>query len=167
MDLNVSERMCTDPNRSEQVQEVKITSNKLRKKTEKLHEGFWKIHRSLGVRCVRVTSPPLPLPAQAENPWSCGYPPSPYPPPPAQAEKIAKNFKRPKNCEDSSDLDDFMLETIAAMRSIISRKNWGPRHPKISRKLQKLVRKRRRCRRRGRWHGGAVKLVLLGSLRGR
>ena len=25
------------------------------------------IHRPLGVRCVRVVSPPLPLPAQAEN----------------------------------------------------------------------------------------------------
>ena len=33
----------------------------------------------------------------------------------------AENFKRPKNREDSSDLDENLTESIAAMRSIISK----------------------------------------------
>ena len=33
----------------------------------------------------------------------------------------AENSKRPKNLEDSSDLDENLTETIAAMRSIISK----------------------------------------------
>ena len=39
-----------------------------------------------------------------------------------------ENFKRPKNREDSSDLDENLTETIAAMRSIISkiRRGLGP-----------------------------------------
>ena len=31
----------------------------------------------------------------------------------------AENFKRPKNREDSSDLDENLSETIAAMKTII------------------------------------------------
>ena len=34
--------------------------------------------------------------------------------------KRTENFKRPKNREDSSDLDENLTESIAAMRSIIS-----------------------------------------------
>ena len=33
--------------------------------------------------------------------------------------RAAKNFKRPKNREDSSDLDDLLTESIAAMQAII------------------------------------------------
>ena len=32
----------------------------------------------------------------------------------------AENFKRPKNREDGSDLDDFLTESIASMQTIIS-----------------------------------------------
>ena len=35
--------------------------------------------------------------------------------------KRTENFKRPKNREDSSDLDENLTESIAAMRSIISK----------------------------------------------
>ena len=42
--------------------------------------------------------------------------------PPRTNQKTAKNFKLPKNREDSSDFDDFLTESIAAMRSIISPK---------------------------------------------
>ena len=34
-------------------------------------------------------------------------------------KRAADNFKWPKNCEDSSDLDDFLTESIAATRTII------------------------------------------------
>ena len=41
-----------------------------------------------------------------------------------------KNFKRPKNRKDSSDLDENLTESIAAMRSIISKIFVGPRAQK-------------------------------------
>ena len=61
-------------------------------------------------------------------------------------QKTAENFKRLKNREDSSDLDDNLTETTAAMKTIISKKFFGPFSPK---NLAKTSRNRRR---RGRWH---------------
>ena len=49
--------------------------------------------------------------------WGQVGPPGPPP------QEGYKNFKRPKNREDNSDLDDFMMETTAATRSTISKKN--------------------------------------------
>ena len=39
----------------------------------------------------------------------------------AQAHKSSKNFKQPKNREDSSDLDKNLTESIATMKTIISK----------------------------------------------
>ena len=57
-----------------------------------------------------------------------------------------EDFKRPKNREDSSDLDENLTESIAAMKTIISKKKIWPFSPK---NLAKTSRNRRR---RGRWH---------------
>ena len=51
----------------------------------------------------------------------------------------AENFKRRKNREDSSDLDDFLTESIAAMKTRISKKLFGPFPSKTSRKLRETV----------------------------
>ena len=68
----------------------------------------------------------------------------------------AKNFKWPQNSEDYSDLDENWIKSIAAMKTIISKKSFG----QISRKnFAKTSRKRRR---RGRWmrrRGGAGKIL--------
>ena len=68
----------------------------------------------------------------------------------------AKNFKRPKNREDSSDFDDFLTKTIAPTRSRF-RKNLARRSRRkrrtTSRKRRKISRKRRKISRmrRGRF----------------
>ena len=58
-------------------------------------------------------------------------------------EKTAKNFKRPKNREDSSDLDENLTKSIAAMKTIISNFFWGQfsrqNCAKTSRKLRESV----------------------------
>ena len=71
---------------------------------------------------------------------------------------VAKIFKRPKNREDSSDFDDFLTKTIAPTRSRF-RKNLARRS---RRKRRTTSRKRRKISRmrRGRWHGGATKILL-------
>ena len=69
----------------------------------------------------------------------------------------SENFKRPKNREDSSDLDEILTKSITAMKTIISKNCFG----QISRKnCAKTSRKRRRG---GRWmrrrrRGGAENL---------
>ena len=46
-----------------------------------------------------------------------------FPPAPRRtSQNTAKNFKRPKNREDNSDLDDFLTETFAAMKTRIPKK---------------------------------------------
>ena len=57
--------------------------------------------------------------------------------------KIAKIFKRPKNREDGSDLDENLTESIAAMKTIISKTILGRFRPKTSRNLAKASRKLR------------------------
>ena len=44
---------------------------------------------------------------------------------PAENFKTPENFKRPKNREDSSVLDENLIESIAAMKTIISQKMFG------------------------------------------
>ena len=61
------------------------------------------------------------------------------------AQRITEIFKRPKNREDNSDLDENLTEIIAAMKTIISQiffgQVWGKNRAKTSRNR----------RRRGRW----------------
>ena len=51
----------------------------------------------------------------------------------------AENFKRPKNREDGSDLDEKLTESIAAMKTIISKKFVGRFPPKPSRNVRETV----------------------------
>ena len=62
--------------------------------------------------------------------------------------KNAKNFKRPKNREDKSDLDKHLTEQIAAMKSIIWKIFGGAGLQKNS--FQNV--ERASCDPRGRWH---------------
>ena len=56
----------------------------------------------------------------------------------ALAEAIpGSNFKRLKNREDSSDLDDSLTETFAATKSIVSKFFWRPRGPKTLKNFAK------------------------------
>ena len=50
-----------------------------------------------------------------------------------------RNFKWPKNREDSSDLDENLTETIAAMKTIISKIFWGRFGGKTARKHRETV----------------------------
>ena len=50
-----------------------------------------------------------------------------------------ENFKRPKNREDSSDLDENLTESIAAMKTIISKIFFRRFRPKTLRKLRETV----------------------------
>ena len=51
------------------------------------------------------------------------------------------NFKRPKNREDSSDLDDFLTESIAAMQAIIFEILARRRRQKLRKTFEKLRKK--------------------------
>ena len=61
----------------------------------------------------------------------------------------AENFKRPKNREDGSDLDDFLTKSSASIRSRF-RKKFARR----ARARHRRCRRRRRRRRRRRGVGG-------------
>ena len=52
-----------------------------------------------------------------------------------------KIFKRPKNHEDSSDLDDFLTESIAAMQAIIFEILARRRRQKLQKTFEKLRKK--------------------------
>ena len=56
------------------------------------------------------------------------------------SQAFGKNFKRPTNREDSSDLDDFLIELLAAMRSIISKNFPRHRHHQIQQKNSNSIR---------------------------
>ena len=55
--------------------------------------------------------------------------------------RAAENFKRLKNREDSSDLDDFLTESIAAMQAIIFEILARRRRPKLQKSFEKLRKK--------------------------
>ena len=55
--------------------------------------------------------------------------------------RAAENFKRPKNLEDSSDLDDFLTESIAAMQAIIFETLARRRRQKLQKTFEKLRKK--------------------------
>ena len=63
--------------------------------------------------------------------------------------KIVRNFKRPKNCEDSSDFDDFRTKRIAAARPIFW-KTFERTSSSSSRRCRRRRRRRRRHHRRRR-----------------
>ena len=58
---------------------------------------------------------------------------------PVGDQKTAENFKWPKNREDRSDLDENLTESIAAMKTIISKRFLGRFRRKTSRKLRESV----------------------------
>ena len=55
--------------------------------------------------------------------------------------RAAENFKWPKNREDSSDLDDFLTESIAPIRTIFFEIFARHRRQKLHKTLEKLRKK--------------------------
>ena len=55
--------------------------------------------------------------------------------------RAVENFKRPKKREDSSDLDDFLTESIAAMQAIIFEILARRRRQKLQKTFEKLRKK--------------------------
>ena len=55
--------------------------------------------------------------------------------------QASENFKPPKNREDSSDLDDFLTESIAAMQAIIFEILARRRRQKLQKTFEKLRKK--------------------------